>query len=63
MVRAFGENWSFGIERGEAGRFLISFGFTLVNEADSFALEIRYFSNAKRIPRVNETHSIITAKK
>lgn len=64
MVSVFGEKWSFGIERGEAGNFLSKHGFMLRDEADSRTLEKRYFSlSGKKRIHVHETHSIVTAGK
>ena len=65
MVGAFGEKWSFGIEKGDINHFLSKYGFTLTDEANSTALEKRYFTNIKGnlIHHVNGTHCIVTAKK
>lgn len=61
LVSAFGEKWSYGFERGEIGGFLSQYGLYLEEEADSQILEKRFF--AKDNSHVNETHSIIAARK
>lgn len=64
LVGAFGEKWTFGIERGEVGGFLLKHGFLLIDEANSHTLEQRYFSNTKgTIHHINETHALVSAGK
>lgn len=63
MVSLFGEKWSFGIERGEVSDFLTRYGFFITDEADAMVLEKRYFTKNQLTHRVNETHSVVTAKK
>lgn len=63
MVSVFGEKWSFGIERGKISNFLSHYGLYLIDESDSLALEKRYFTQDKSTHHVNETHSVVIAKK
>ena len=64
-VSKSGENWTFGLEEGEAKMFLEKFGFALRDNCDSAALEERYFkdSNGVTVGKINGVHEIVTAVK
>jgi methyltransferase (TIGR00027 family) len=60
-----GEQWQFGIEKGQVEQFLARYAMRLVDHKDSKDLEQAYFSdsNGKIIGRVNGTHCLVTAEK
>lgn len=64
-VSGAGEQWQFGIEKGEIEQFLARFSMRLVDHKDAQDLERAYFSesNGKIIGRVNGTHSLVIAEK
>lgn len=64
-VSRAGEQWHFGIGKGEIENFLSNSGFELVEHLDSHRLEQLYFkdSNGLIIDRVNSTHSLVRARK
>jgi len=65
IVSGAGEQWHFGIEKGEIEQFLQKYSLKLVDQQDSKSLEKRYFTNksGKIMGRINGTHCIITAEK
>jgi methyltransferase (TIGR00027 family) len=65
MVSKADEGWHFGIEKGAIEEFLAEFGFKLVDQKDTAALEKTYFSdtNGKLMGRINGTHCLVTAEK
>ena len=62
MTKA-GEQWHFGIEKGEIIQFLSRYGFELHDHRDSRDLEEMYFKNpsGKTVGRVNGTHCLARA--
>lgn len=64
-VSGAGEQWHFGIEKGEIEPFLAKYDFKLANQKDSLELEKAYFSDSEGtvIGKVNGTHCIMTAEK
>lgn len=64
-VSSAGEQWQFGIEKGEIEQFLARYAMQLINHRDAQDLEKAYFSdtNGKIIGRVNGTHCLVTAEK
>jgi len=60
-----GEKWTFGIEKGEAEKFLLKYDLALLDEATAEDLEKRYLTDnkGKLSGRVTGTHSLVTAKK
>lgn len=63
LVSIFGEYWSFGFEKGKIEDYLLQNGLYMVEEADAQILEKRFFTKEKVHGHVNETHSIVTARK
>jgi methyltransferase (TIGR00027 family) len=65
MVSGAGEQWHFGIEKGEIEQFLQKYNMKLVDQKDSKSLEKEYFTNEneKVMGRINGTHCIVTAEK
>ncbi len=59
------EPWTFGIEKGEIGDFLLKKGFRLIEHFNSEELEKKYFKNntGKTVGRVNGTHCLALAGK
>jgi len=59
-----GEQWHFGIEKGEIGQFLAGYGMELIDHNDAEGLEKAYFSDSRgRVTgRVNGTHCLVTAE-
>jgi methyltransferase (TIGR00027 family) len=64
-VSGAGEQWHFGIEKGQIEQFLARYTMQLIDHKDSKDLEMAYFSdsNGKTIGRVNGTHCLVTAEK
>ncbi len=64
-VSGAGEQWHFGIEKGQIEEFLDRYAMQLIDHKNAKGLEAAYFSdpNGKRIGRVNGTHCIVTAEK
>jgi len=64
-VSGAGEQWHFGIEKGQIGHFLKKYAMRLIDHKDAKDLERAYFrdSNGKTIGRVNGTHCLVTAEK
>jgi len=64
-VSGAGEQWHFGIEKGEIEQFLAKYAMQLIDHKDAKDLEQAYFSdsNGKIIGRVNGTHCLVTAEK
>ncbi|MBN1662062.1 MAG: SAM-dependent methyltransferase [Deltaproteobacteria bacterium] len=64
-VSGAGEQWQFGIEKGEIGTFLAAYSLKLIDHKDAEELEKIYFSDAdgKTMGRVNGTHCLVTAEK
>jgi methyltransferase (TIGR00027 family) len=64
-VSGAGEQWHFGIEKGEIERFLATYDLRLINHKDAQDLEMAYFSDSdgRVIGRVNGTHCIVTSEK
>jgi methyltransferase (TIGR00027 family) len=60
-----GEQWHFGIEKGQIEQFLARYAMQLIDHKDAKDLENTYFtdSNGKVIGRVNGTHCIVTAER
>jgi len=60
-----GEQWHFGIEKGQIEEFLAKYEMQLIDHKDAKDLEQTYFSdsNGKIIGRVNGTHCLVTAEK
>ncbi|MBN2539093.1 MAG: SAM-dependent methyltransferase [Deltaproteobacteria bacterium] len=58
-----GEQWHFGIEKGEIGQFLSRYGFELHDHRDSRELEEMYFKDqpGRNVGRVNGTHCLARA--
>lgn len=63
LVSAFGEKWSFGFEKDKISDYLLEFGLLLADQTDSIALKKRYFTKDQLNIHVNETHSVVTARK
>ena len=64
-VTVSGEQWHFGIEKGELGKFLDKYAFKVVNQKDALQLEKTYFgtSDGTPITRINGTHCLVIAEK
>jgi len=64
-VTKAGEEWHFGIERGQVGQFLSTYGFKPMDEKDAQALERTYFTDASGgiVAHVNGAHCLVTAEK
>lgn len=64
-VSGAGEQWHFGIEKGQIEQFLGMYAMQLVDQKDAHDLEAAYFSdsNGKVIGCVNGTHCLVTAEK
>jgi methyltransferase (TIGR00027 family) len=64
-VSSAGEQWQFGIEKGEIEQFLARYAMQLIDHSVAQDLEKAYFSdaNGKIIGRVNGTHCLVTAEK
>ena len=62
-VAKAGEQWQFGIEKGEIGQFLLRYGFELRDHRDAHELEEMYFKDLadKIVGRMNGTHCIARA--
>ena len=60
-----GEQWHFGIEKGQIEQFLATYKLKLIDHKDAQELEKAYFSdsNGKVMGRVNGTHCLVTAEK
>jgi len=58
-----GEQWRFGIEPAEIGRFVTAYGFKVSDHKCARELEATYFQDAdgRLVGRVNGTHCIVTA--
>ena len=65
QVTQVGEQWRFGIEKGEAGAFLSRYGFRLADHRDADELEDIYFrtANGTITNRMNRTHCIVVGEK
>ena len=64
-VSGAGEQWHFGIEKGQIEQFLARYTMQLIDHRDAKDLENAYFtdSNGTVIGRVNGTHCLVTAEK
>jgi len=64
-VSSAGEQWYFGVERGEIEQFLTTYELKPINHKDSKELEKAYFSDmdGKVLGNVNSTHCLVTAEK
>jgi len=64
-VSGAGEQWHFGIEKGQIEQFLAQYAMQLVDHKDARDLEQAYFSgpNGKTVGRVNGTHCLVTAER
>jgi len=64
-VSGAGEQWQFGIEKGQIEHFLTRYAMRLMDHKDAKDLEQAYFSdsNGKTIGRVNGTHCLVSAEK
>jgi methyltransferase (TIGR00027 family) len=64
-VSGAGEQWHFGIEKGEIERFLATYELKLIDHKDAQDLEKVYFSDpdGKVFGQVNGTHCLVTAEK
>ena len=64
-VSGVGEQWHFGIEKGQIEQFLSKYEMKLIDQKDSKDLEDLYFRDkyGKVIGRVNGTHSLAIAEK
>jgi len=64
-VSGAGEQWHFGIEKGQIEQFLARYAMQLIDHKDAKDLEKAYFtdSNGKVIGRINGTHCLVTAEK
>jgi methyltransferase (TIGR00027 family) len=64
-VAKAGEQWHFGIEKGEIGQFLSRYGLKLLNHRDARGLEEMYFkdSTGRTVGQVNGTHCLVRAMK
>jgi len=62
-VAKAGEQWHFGIEKGEIGQFLSRYGFELRDHRDARELEEMYFKDpaGRIVGRVNGTHCLARA--
>lgn len=60
-----GEQWLFGIEKGQAGAFLSRYGFRLADHRDASELEDRYFrtANGTVTNEMNHTHCVAIGEK
>jgi O-methyltransferase involved in polyketide biosynthesis len=59
-----GEEWHFGIEKGQIEQFLARYAMRLIDHKDARELEKAYFcdANGKTIGRVNGTHCLYFVK-
>jgi len=64
-VAGAGEQWNFGLEKGQIGHFLAAYGMQLIDHKDAKDLEQEYFTdaNGKLAGRVNGTHGLVLAEK
>ena len=64
-VSGAGEQWHFGIEKGQIEQFLARYEMQLIDHKDANGLETAYFSdsNGKTMGKVNGTHCLVTAEK
>lgn len=64
-VSSVGEQWQFGIEKGEIEQFLARYALKLMDHKDAQALERAYFSdsNGKIMGKINGTHCLVTAER
>jgi methyltransferase (TIGR00027 family) len=64
-VSKAGEQWRFGIEKGEVNCFLETHDFKLVEHLDAHQLEQRYFKDGsgRIVGHVNRTHCLVKAIK
>jgi methyltransferase (TIGR00027 family) len=64
-VEKAGEQWHFGIEKGEVERFLSAYDLNLIDHKDAHDLAEMYFKDAsgKIVGRVNGTHCLARAGK
>lgn len=60
-----GEQWRFGIEKGQVEAFLTRFGFRLIEHQNAVELENRYFRTAEGTTagHINRTHCIVIGEK
>jgi methyltransferase (TIGR00027 family) len=58
-----GEQWQFGIEKGQIEAFLARFGMQLLDHKDSAGLEAAYFTapDGRVMGKINGTHCLVTA--
>jgi methyltransferase (TIGR00027 family) len=64
-VSGAGEQWHFGIEKGDITRFLERYDFQLVDHKDARDLEQAYFTDPQGnvLGKMNGTHCLVTAEK
>jgi O-methyltransferase involved in polyketide biosynthesis len=64
-VSGAGEQWLFGIEKGQIEQFLARYALQLIDHKDAKDLENIYFTDSKGkvIGRVNGTHCLVTAER
>ena len=63
-VRDAGEPWTFGLDEGRVGGYLLERGFRVKEECNTEILEERYFTGEDGVlqGRINGTHSIVLAE-
>ena len=59
-----GEQWQFGIEKGQIEQFLAKYGMQITDHKDAKEIEKTYFTNAdgKTVGKVNGTHCLVIAE-
>ena len=64
-VAKAGEEWHFGLEKDQVGRFLSEFGLEVGDHKDASGLERMYFTepSGRVVARINETHCLVRARK
>jgi methyltransferase (TIGR00027 family) len=64
-VSSVGEQWHFGIEKGNIEQFLAKYAMKLIDHKEAKDLEQEYFTDSigKIIGRVNGTHCLVTSEK
>jgi len=64
-VTKAGEEWHFGLEKDQVGRFLSEFGLEVGDHKDAPGLERMYFTepSGRIVGRINETHCLVRARK
>jgi methyltransferase (TIGR00027 family) len=64
LVEKQGENWTFGIKKGQMVSFLEQYGLKLVDESDPLKLTKRFFEakGRNKTVKMNGAHCMVTAK-